>query len=116
MMSGGWDCKQQEHTLDTLIYGDLFEEIDRAFENCDVNLKHAGGKGWSQVFKVVTYSTDIPSQHERIVHNLKKWMPDHHPIWTELGVNQLGSDRMHFEIDVEAFDEEGAAAARKAKT
>ena len=89
--------------------GDLFAEIDQAFENCDYNLKHAGGKGWSQVFRVVTYSTDIPSQHERIVYNLKKWMPNHQAIWTELGVNQLGSNKMHFEIDVEAYDPEAKA-------
>ena len=65
---------------------------------------------------MVTYSTDIPSQHDRIVENFRKWMPDHCPVWTELGVKQLGSEWMHFEIDVEAYDEEGAAEARKAKT
>ncbi|KAM3448617.1 hypothetical protein MY3296_007650 [Beauveria thailandica] len=105
---GGWDGRQEEFTLDTLVQGTLFEEIDQAFENCDYNLKHAGGKGWSQVFRVVTYSTDIPSQHERIVYNLNKWMPDHRPVWTELGVKELGSNKMHFEIDVEAYDPEGA--------
>lgn len=106
LCSGGWNCRQTEFTLDTLVQGDLFAEIDQAFENCDYNLKHAGGKGWEQVFRVVTYSTDIYPQHERIVYNLKKWMPNHQAVWTELGVNQLGSNKMHFEIDVEAYDPE----------
>lgn len=110
--SGGWDPKQTDINLETLIKADLIEEIDQAFENCDYNLKNAGGKGWSQVYKVVTYSTDIKSQHESIVKNLRKWMPNHRAIWTELGVKELGLDTMHFEIDVEAYDVEGAAAAQ----
>ena len=94
---------------------DINAEIDLAFANVEHNLKDAGGKGWSQVYKVVTYSTDVPSQQQRMVENAKKWMPDHAPVWTLLGVKQLGTDKMHFEVEVEAYDEEGAAAARKAK-
>jgi enamine deaminase RidA (YjgF/YER057c/UK114 family) len=110
----GWD-PSQEFDPDTIIKADLMEEIDQAFANVDYNLKHAGGKGWSQVFRVTTYSTDIPPQHDRIVENLRKWMPDHTAVWTEVGVKQLGLAAMHFEIEVEAYDEEGAAEARKAK-
>jgi enamine deaminase RidA (YjgF/YER057c/UK114 family) len=98
-----------------LIKPDLLDEIDQAFENVDYNLKDAGGKGWSQVYKIVTYSTDIRPQHDRIVENLRKWMPDHQSVWTEVGVKQLGADAMHFEIEVEAYDEEGAEVARRAK-
>lgn len=93
-----------------LIKSDLLEETDQAFENVDYNLKHAGGQGWSQIYKVVTYSTDVKPQHDRIVENFRKWMPDHQPIWTEVGVKDLGAETMHFEIDVEACDE------KKAKT
>ena len=67
------------------------------------------------MYRVVTYSIDIAPQHDRIVENFRKWMPNHYPVWTELGVKQLGSDLMHIEIDVEAYDEEGAVEARKAK-
>ncbi|KAL9122729.1 MAG: hypothetical protein Q9187_000710 [Circinaria calcarea] len=112
---GGWDGRQKEVNTTDLIKPDLSDEIDQAFTNVDYNLRHAGGKGWSQVYRVVTYSTDIPSQHDRIVENFRKWMPDHCPVWTQLGVKQLGVEAMHFEIDVEAYDEEGAAEARKAK-
>jgi enamine deaminase RidA (YjgF/YER057c/UK114 family) len=114
-MIGGWVASEESFSLENLIKKDLMEEIDQAFANVDFNLKHAGGKGWSQVYKVVTYSTDIGTQHDRIVANLKKWMPDHCPVWTEVGCKQLGGENMHFEIEVEAFDEEGAAVARKAK-
>ena len=61
---------------------------------------------------MVTYSTDIKSQHERIVENFRKWMPDHCPVWTEIGVNELGVDTMHFEIEVEAYDEEGRGSGK----
>ena len=97
--------------LETMIPDKLDQEIDQAFENCDTNLKHAGGKGWSQVYKVVTYSRDIGAQHERIVYNLKKWMPNHKAIWTELGVKELGAPKMNIEVEVEAYDKEGSSTS-----
>lgn len=36
--------------------------------------------------------------------NYKKWMPDHMPIWTQIGVKQLGVSNMHVEIEVVAYD------------
>jgi enamine deaminase RidA (YjgF/YER057c/UK114 family) len=113
-VQGGWDPNQDlSHGLQ--IHGDLETEINQAFANCELNLKNAGGKGWSQVYRVTTYSTDVKSQFEIMVANLKKWMPDHKATWTLLGVKELGLETMHFEIDVEAYDEEGAEEARKAK-
>lgn len=114
---GGWDgpsvqlADLKEGT--NLIHPDLSSEIDHAFANCDLNLKHAGGKGFSQVYKIVTYSTDIKSQQEHISRNLRKWMPDHRATVTEIGVRELGLEGMHFEIEVEAYDPEGAAEAEK---
>lgn len=35
---------------------------------------------------------------------MKKWMPNHKAVWTEVGVKQLGAEAMHFEIEVEAHD------------
>ena len=34
------------------IHADLADEIDQAFANIDLTLKHAGRNGWSQVFRV----------------------------------------------------------------
>jgi enamine deaminase RidA (YjgF/YER057c/UK114 family) len=103
---GGWDRSKVE------IKNDLMEEVDQAFDNVDANLKHAGGKGWSQVYVVRTYATDIKAVHNRIVENYRKWMPDHQPAWTEIAVKELGLPEMHIEIEVEAYDPEGAAEAR----
>lgn len=96
----------------TLIPTSVSEEIDQAFANVDFVLKKAGGKGWSQVYKIITLSTSIPEQHGDIVRNLKKWMPGEvpHATWTEIGVAHLGNEKMRFEIEVEAWDPEGAAA------
>lgn len=95
---------------------DLYEEIDQAFKNVDYNLKDAGGKGWSQVFRVNSYHTDMA--HETLMHmvgNMKKWMPDHQPVWTVVGVTKLALEGMRVEIEVSAYDEEGAEEVRKAR-
>ncbi|KAE8850912.1 hypothetical protein PTNB85_01328 [Pyrenophora teres f. teres] len=70
---------------------DLDEEIDQAFANVDYTLKHASGKGWSQVYKIRLYLTDLGEPSVvAAVRNLKKWLPDHRPILTYIDVNQLG--------------------------
>lgn len=109
---GGWDPKRTEFSLEDIVQGTLEEEIDQAFKNCDLNLKHAGGKGWSQVYRVVTYCTDPAAQQGLIMQNFKKWMPDHCPTWQLVGVTALGSPTMHVEIEVEAYDPTGAAEAK----
>lgn len=45
-----------------------------------------------------------------MVRNFKKWMPDHQPLWTCVGVSRLGLDDMRVEIEVVAHDPEGATA------
>ncbi|KAI1393106.1 YjgF-like protein [Hypoxylon trugodes] len=104
---GGWDPSTVE------VKPNLLEEVDQAFENVDYALKYAGGKGWSQVYRVTTYCTDIQAVHNRIVENFRRWMPNHEPTWTTIGVAKLGLDTMHIEVEVQAYDQEGAAAAKK---
>jgi enamine deaminase RidA (YjgF/YER057c/UK114 family) len=41
-------------------------------------------------------------------------MPDHAPLWTEIGVTKLGAPGMNVEIEVSAYDPEGAQEASKA--
>ncbi|KAF3053526.1 hypothetical protein E8E11_011344 [Didymella keratinophila] len=56
-------------------------QIDQAFENVDYCLRDAGGKGWSQVFRMNSYH--VPLNNEALAamtRNFKKWMPDHKPI------------------------------------
>jgi enamine deaminase RidA (YjgF/YER057c/UK114 family) len=37
---------------------------------------------------------------EAMVRNFKKWMPDHEPLWTCVGVPRLGEDDMRVEVEV----------------
>lgn len=78
----------------------------------ELNIKDAGGKGWSQVYRVNSYHVPINNEAlDAMVRNFKKYMPDHQPIWTCVGVTRLGEVDMRVEIEVVAHDPEGAAAA-----
>ncbi|EAU81847.1 endoribonuclease L-psp family protein [Coprinopsis cinerea okayama7 len=100
---GGWDPSNGK------IPADLTEEIDQAFANVELALKTAGGKGWSQVFRNTIYLVDINEEAmQAIVRNFKKWLPDHQPINTLLGVKQLGLPGMRVEIEVVAHVPESA--------
>lgn len=104
--AGGWD----PHT--EVFEKEINAQIDLAFANVELNLKDAGGKGWSQVFRVNSYHVPINDEAlEAMVRNFKKYMPDHEPIWTCVGVTRLGEDDMRVEIEVVAHDPEGAKAA-----
>lgn len=95
---GGWDYTSGE------MKENLYEEIDQAFENVDHNLKDAGGKGWSQVFRVNSYHTDMSDEAlGHMIKNLRKWMPDHQPLLTCVGVTKLGRGSMRIEIEVSAY-------------
>lgn len=101
---GGWHFKDGVLQFPE----NISDEIDQAFENVATALKNAGGKGWPQVFRVNSYHTDItPEVTSRMGENFKKWMPDHKPIWTEIGVAKLGAPNMNVEIEVVAYDPEG---------
>ena len=39
-----------------------------------------------------------------MTENFRKYMPDHRPIWTEIGVKQLGAPGMRVEVEVVAHD------------
>lgn len=96
---GGWDPKTG------VFPKEINAQIDQAFANVDLNLKDAGGKGWSQVFRVNSYHVPINDEAlAAMTRNFKKWMPDHSPIWTCVGVTRLGEDDMRVEIEVVALD------------
>lgn len=70
-----------------------------------MNLNHAGGKGWEQVFRVNSYHVPLNDEAmEAMIRNFKKYMPNHAPIWTVLGVSRLGEDDMRVEVEVVAHD------------
>lgn len=93
---------------------DINKQIDQAFKNVDLALRTAGGQGWSQVYKVRSYH--IPYNGEAgaaMLRNFKQWMPDHQPLYTCIGTTRLGEDDMRVEIEVEAYDPEGAEKERQ---
>ncbi|KXT17197.1 hypothetical protein AC579_361 [Pseudocercospora musae] len=101
--TGGWRPE------DGVAYKDLTQQIDRAFANVDLCLKDAGRKAWLQVFRVNSYHVPInDGAIAAMVRDSKKWMPDHQPIWTSVGVTRLGDDYMRVEVEVVAHDPEGA--------
>ncbi|KAK0762784.1 hypothetical protein N5P37_005602 [Trichoderma harzianum] len=98
---GGWDPNSE----DVVISADIKEEIDQAFRNVDLTLKNAGSKGLSQAVQIRSYHTNLGD--EVIAHmteNFKKWIPDHKPIWTAIGVTKLGLPGMRVEIEAVAHD------------
>ncbi|KAL8836930.1 MAG: hypothetical protein Q9170_002730 [Blastenia crenularia] len=106
--TGGWDPSTGAFNTETNA------QIDRAFANVDLALKTAGGKGWSQVFRVNSYHVPINNEAlEAMKRNFAKWMPDHQPLYTCVGVTRLGADDMRVEIEVQAHDPEGARKAEE---
>ncbi|KAB8272872.1 Endoribonuclease L-PSP/chorismate mutase-like protein [Aspergillus minisclerotigenes] len=96
---GGWDPETGE------FYKEINAQIDQAFANVDLAVKTAGGKGWAQVYRVNSYHVPINNEAlEAMVRNFRKWMPDHEPLWTCVGVTRLGEDDMRVEIEVVAHD------------
>ncbi|PSK42216.1 NADH-ubiquinone oxidoreductase 20 subunit [Elsinoe australis] len=107
-----------KHAVDTYHYSqatgeikdglrDINAQIEQAFANVDLAVRTAGGKGWSQVFRVNSYHVTLDDEVAgAMVRNLKKWAPAHEPIWTAVGVNKLAFEGMEVEIEVVALDEE----------
>ncbi|KAI9926788.1 hypothetical protein ASPWEDRAFT_717520 [Aspergillus wentii DTO 134E9] len=101
---GGWD------PITGKFEKEINNQIDLAFSNVERCLKDAGGKGWSQVYRVNSYHVPINNEAlAAMVRNFKKYMPDHQPIWTCVGVTRLGEDDMRVEIEVVAHDPEGGS-------
>ncbi|KAL0253002.1 hypothetical protein SLS55_010673 [Diplodia seriata] len=102
----GWDPKTG------VFEKEINAQIDLAFANVELCLKDAGGKGWSQVYRINSYHVPINDEAlAAMVRNMKKYMPDHQPLWTCVGVTRLGEDDMRVEIEVVAHDPEGAKKA-----
>ncbi|EJT50577.1 hypothetical protein A1Q2_03952 [Trichosporon asahii var. asahii CBS 8904] len=98
--SGGWDPQPPN-----AISEDVEAQIEQAFKNVELALKSAGGKGWSQVFRVRSYHLTLDdAAMDLMIANFRKWMPDHCPVWTCVEVTRLGIPGMKAEIEVVAHD------------
>lgn len=94
---GGW-------TDDLQFPERLEDEIALAFENVARTLATAGA-GWEHVIHVDSYHVGgfPPEVNGTMTRLFRQYMPDHAPIWTELGVEALGDPRMRIEIRVTAI-------------
>lgn len=101
------------------------EQIDQAFRNVDLALRATSastdsgkGKGkvvgWPQVFRVNSYHVPLDGDAlGAMARNFRRWCPDHQPIWTAVGVAQLGDENMKVEIEVQAYDPQLQGAKRE---
>nr|POE56454.1 hypothetical protein CFP56_33426 [Quercus suber] len=91
---GGWDRSTSK------VLSDAEEEMNRAFDNLNHTLIHAGGKGIASVFKLVIYYAPYSDEWLKItVENLKRWFPNHRPVLTAIGIEKLALPGMRVEID-----------------
>ena len=93
---GGWN--------DAWEFPDALEdEIAQAFNNVERTLT-AAGAGWEHVISVNSYHVGFQEEVNAIMTALfRKYMPNHAPIWTLLGVAALGDPKMRVEIRVTAI-------------
>jgi enamine deaminase RidA (YjgF/YER057c/UK114 family) len=82
------------------------DEIAQAFRNVERTLALAGA-GWEQVIHVNSYHVGLDEDTEKInrimAERFRRYMPDHAPIWTLLGVAALGDTKMRVEIRATAI-------------
>ncbi|MBE3046039.1 hypothetical protein IMZ48_26565 [Candidatus Bathyarchaeota archaeon] len=68
----------------------------------ELTLRNAGGEGWGQVYKVRAYYAPFTAEaYERTVENLRRYCPDHQPLFTGVEVKALYAG-MGVEFEVEA--------------
>ncbi|WP_404788315.1 RidA family protein [Altericista sp. CCNU0014] len=94
---GGWD--------DDLQFPEsLADEIAQAFRNVERTLATAGAS-WEDVIHVNSYHVGgfPPEVNEVMVKLFRHYMPNHAPIWTEVGVAALALPTMRIEIRVTAI-------------
>ncbi|KAM3417217.1 hypothetical protein BST61_g5476 [Cercospora zeina] len=92
---GGWNCDSGE------ISDDITTEIEQALDNVDVALKDAGGKGWCEVFRINLYMMNVTEESMvGLKRAMEKWMPDHKPVLTGVGVPSLAAPGMTCEVEV----------------
>ena len=94
---GGWNDNLE-------IPESIEEEIAQASSNVERTLATAGA-GWGGVVHVNSYHVGgfLPPVNETIAKLFRRYMPDHAPIWTQVGVAELGLPTMHIEIGVTAI-------------
>lgn len=91
------------------------EEIAKAFSNMNDVILHSlrqagrltkadGATGWDYVVKLRTYHVGLSKMQDQareiMVQNIKKWCPNHQPLFTMIGIESLPFPDLHVEIEV----------------
>ncbi|MDR9897506.1 RidA family protein [Aetokthonos hydrillicola Thurmond2011] len=94
---GGWG-------EDLQIPESLADEIAQAFRNIEQTLATAGAS-WEHVVHVNSYHVGgfPPEVSDVMVKLYRYYMPNHAPIWTQIGVAELALPTMRIEIRVTAI-------------
>jgi enamine deaminase RidA (YjgF/YER057c/UK114 family) len=94
---GGWD-KDFEFR-----YKNIEEEINKAFDNVE-HVLNSVNSSWKDVYSVTSYHVPLNNEITSLLPKLfKKYIGDRAPIWTCVGVSELGEKEMHVEIVVTAY-------------
>ncbi|KAH8434292.1 uncharacterized protein LDX57_011932 [Aspergillus melleus] len=95
------------------------EEVAQAFSNINNIILHTLKKanissdskqqGWDHVVKIRAFVVGLSSirgeAREKMVENIKKWCPNHQPLFTMVGIESLPFPEHHVEIEVDAWIE-----------
>lgn len=81
----------------------LEDEIELAFRNLERTLSTANAE-WKHVAHINSYHVGgfPPEVNATMTRLFRQYMPDHAPIWTQIGVESLGLPEMRIEIRVTA--------------
>ncbi len=97
---GGWDN-------DFNFPDDLRAEIRQAFENV-ADILGRMDSSWEKVIHVNSYHVGLAGHQDEMNETMgalfREYMPNHKPVWTNVGVTALGHPRMRVEIRVTAID------------
>lgn len=77
----------------------------RRYVHCTPRYNRNERPNLGQVFRMTTYHVVLNEEvYVRMKMNIDKWLPDHKPIWTCIGVAKLAFPEMNVEIEVAAYD------------
>ncbi|KAJ5981766.1 hypothetical protein N7522_013394 [Penicillium canescens] len=94
------------------------QEVTQAFQNVNDLILHTlkdarssvsieQNRGWDYVVKIrvfiVNLSNTREQAREQMVRNIKKWCPNHQPLFTMVGVETLPFPEHHVEIEVDIW-------------
>src|SRR5215212_9141454 len=78
------------------------EQVANAFRNVETVLAEASAS-WADVIDITSYHVDVDEAVlGTVVESLRKYCPDHQPLWTVVGVASLALPPMKVEITANA--------------